>query len=844
MKYKLHILFFFLIGILSSDLFAQEDSTQKELPYLPLNYQRPVTLEIGGMEVEGVTYFDPNIVKLFSGLYTGQEITIPGDEITKAMENLWSQKLFTDIKILVTKIEGKKVYLKFVLQENPRLYEFEIRGLRKGKAKNLREDLSLKAGDMITDNLKQRTITEIKDHYIDKGFLNVKVSLDVITADGIPQKNMRILVIHVAPGIKTKIREITFTGNNGIPERKLKKAMSETKEFRLNRIVTLLHFKKAKFVEDAYETDKNSLISYYNTQGYRDARIIKDSVYKISDNRLGIKIELDEGPKYYFRNITWTGNNKYRTGQLDTMLAIKRGDVYDISRLETRLYMSANGSDISSLYMDDGYLFFNILPVETRVENDSIDIEIRITEGPQAIVNKILVSGNTKTSDYVILREIRTRPGQKFSRSDIQRSVRELAALGYFDPEKIDVKPVPNYAAGTVDIEYHVEERPSDQIELSGGFGAGFIVGTLGLNLTNFSTRKMFDFKEWKPIPAGDGQRLSIRAQSNGSYFQSYNASFTEPWLGGKRPQSLSVSVFHSIQTNGNTKGNPNRASITITGVTVGIGRLLKKPDDFFSLSYGFTYQHYLLDNYAALFTFGTGISDNLNFRVSLSRNSVDQPIYPRSGSKFNATLQVTPPWSWFSGKDYSEATDQEKYRIIEYHKWKFDAAWYVTLVDKLVLATQAHFGFMGYYNKSIGYSPFERFYLGGAGLIGFNLDGRELIAMRGYKNNSVTPRNTTTGNYLGGVIYNKFTAELRYPISLNPQATIYALVFAEAGNNFSNARDYTPTNLLRSSGGGVRVYLPMFGLLGLDWAYGFDTNPYSPMSGKGQFHFFIGQQF
>ncbi len=837
MKQTIRLILLFLVTITGSGLLAQVEPKDSLNPYMPLNYQRPAKYVIGGLEVEGISYFDPNIVKLFSGLYTGQEITIPGDEITKAIENLWSQKLFTNVQILLTRVDGNKVYLRFVLQENPRLFEFEIRGLKKSKAKSLREDLSLRGGDMITDNLKQRTVSEIETYYIDKGYLNVTVEVTEEEAEGSARKNMKNLVFNVKPGIRTKIGEIVFVGNIGVSDKKLRRAMSETKQ-------RGLRFKRSKFVQDAYDSDKEQVISYYNTEGYRDARIVEDSIYKMSPNRIGIRIEVEEGPKYYFRDISWSGNTKYRTGQLDTLLSIKKGDIYDISRLEMRLYMSPNSSDISSLYMDDGYLFFNIVPVETKVENDSIDIEIRITEGPQAIVNKILVTGNTKTSDYVILREIRTRPGQKFSRSDIQRSVRELAALGYFDPEKIEVNPIPNYAAGTVDIEYRVEERPSDQIELSGGFGAGFIVGTLGLNLTNFSTKKMFNPKAWTPIPAGDGQRLSIRAQSNGSYFQSYNASFTEPWLGGKRPQSLSVSVFHSIQSNGLKKNNPERASITITGVTVGIGRLLKWPDDYFSLSYGVTYQRYLLSNYQSIFSFGTGISDNLNFKIALSRNSVDQPIYPRNGSQFSLSLQLTPPISYLANKDYSEATDQQKYRWIEYHKWKFDAAWYVNLVDKLVLTTQAHFGYMGSYNKSIGASPFERFYLGGAGLIGFNLDGRELIALRGYDNNTVTPVNSNTGDYIGGTIYNKFTAEIRYPISLNPQATIYALVFSEAGNNFSSAKQYSPFNLLRSTGGGVRVFLPMFGLLGLDYAYGFDNNPYRANSGRGQFHFFIGQQF
>lgn len=844
MKKTVQLIFILGFGLICFPATGQTEGDTLRKPYLPLDYQRPAKYTIGGIEIEGVTYFDPNIVKLFTGLYTGQQITIPGDEITQAIQNLWEQKLFTDVQVILTRIEEGKVYLTFVLKENPRLFEFTIKGLRKGKAKSLREELSLKAGDMITDNLKQKTIKEIRDYYIDKGYLNVTVNIAEEEAIGSNRKNMKSLVINVKPGVRTKVGDITFRGNKGISEKRLKRVMGETKE------LISLRFKRSKFVEEAYEGDKKAVVAFYQTRGYRDAHIVKDSVYTISENKIGILIEVEEGPKYYFRNITWTGNTKYRTGQLDTVLSIKRGDVYDISRLEMRLYMSPNGTDVSSLYMDDGYLFFNIVPVEVRVENDSIDVEIRITEGPQATVNKIIITGNTKTSDYVILREIRTRPGQKFSRSDIQRSVRELAALGYFDPEKIEVNPMPNYAAGTVDIEFRVEERPSDQIELSGGFGAGFIVGTLGLNLTNFSTRKMFKLKEWSPIPSGDGQRLSIRAQSNGTFFQSYNASFTEPWFGGKRPQSLSVSVFHSIQSNGYKRGDPARSSIKISGVTVGVGRLLKWPDDYFTLSYGLTYQRYELSNYASLFSFGTGISDNINFRIALTRSSVDQPIYPRNGSQFTVSLQITPPFSAFSGIDYSVATDQEKFRWIEYHKWKFEAAWYTTLVDKLVLATQAKVGLMGKYNNSIGYSPFERFYVGGAGLIGFNLDGRELIALRGYDNNVVTPTSydpeTGATNQIGGVVYNKFTAELRYPISLNPQATIYVLGFAEAGNNFARVDQYDPFNLLRSAGGGVRVFLPMFGLLGLDYGYGFDPNPYQQEATrqKGQFHFFIGQQF
>lgn len=823
---------FFLIFL---PLTAQQDTAYE---YWKPNYQSPKKYEVAEIEVKGITYFDPKVVKLFTGLYKGQIISIPGEEITNAVENLWKQKLFTDVQVLASEPEEGKLVLTFVLEEKPRLDAFKIKGLKKGKAKSLREELSLKQGDIVTDNLKIRTANEVKSHYVDKGYLNVQVNITEENPDIV--KNAVQLRITVDPGIRTKIAQIVFAGNKNIPDKNLRRTMKSTKQKAIWR------FKRSKFIENDYEADKQLLIGYYNSKGFRDAQIVHDSIYNVSENTIGIKIDITEGPKYYFRDIKWVGNTKYRTSYLqDTILAIKRGDIYDQSRLEAKLFMSPNGIDVSSLYMDDGYLFFQITPVEVLIEHDSIDIEVRITEGPQATINKVTVTGNTKTSDYVILRELRTKPGQKFSRSDIQRSIRELATLGYFDPEKLDVVPTPNPAAGTVDIEYKVEERPSDQIELSGGFGYGTVVGTLGLNLTNFSTRKMFKKGQWSPIPSGDGQRVSLRAQSNGTYFQSYNASFTEPWLGGKRANSLSVSLFHSIQNpTGKRIGDANRQSIQISGVTVGLGRLLRWPDDYFSLTTALTYQRYNLNNYPNVFSFSTGISDNVNLRIVLSRNSQDQPIYPRNGSSFTWSLQITPPVSLFRNIDYKTAPDQVKFKFIEYHKWKFDAAWYTTIFDKMVLATQAKFGFMGFYNRDIGAAPFERFYLGGAGLIGFNLDGRELIAFRGYKDNSVTPRSNITGSTIGATIYNKFTAELRYPISLNPQATVYALTFVEGGNSWSRFKEYNPFQLLRSTGGGIRVFLPMFGLLGLDYGYGFDPNPYQSGTNKGQFHFFIGQQF
>jgi outer membrane protein insertion porin family len=493
--------------------------------------------------------------------------------------------------------------------------------------------------------------------------------------------------------------------------------------------------------------------------------------------------------------------------------------------------------------MDDGYLFFNVTPVEVSVDNDSIDLEMRIYEGKQARINKVTVSGNVKTNDRVIMREIRTKPGQLFSRADIIRTQRELAQLGYFDQEKLGVNPVPNPADGTVDIEYTVEEKPSDQLELSGGYGANQLVGTLGISFNNFSARNFFKKGAWRPLPSGDGQRLSLRAQTNGKYYQSYNASFTEPYLGGKKPNSLSVSVFYSKQTNGTSSSNENHQEINISGISVGLGKRLKKPDDYFSIYHEVSYQYYTLQNYGGTFLFSNGVSNNLSFQETISRNSIDAPIYPRTGSQLSLTLQLTPPYSLFNGVNYKTATDAEKYKFIEYHKWKFTSSWFTKLVGNLVLNTKIQYGFLGLYNRDLGASPFERFYLGGDGLSGYALDGREIIALRGYENNSVTPQNSS-GSQIGGTIFDKYTLELRFPVSLNPSATIYFLTFAEAGNSWLKFKEFNPFNTKRSVGAGIRIFLPVFGLLGLDYGYGFDEIPNYPDANHGQFHFSIGQQF
>jgi outer membrane protein insertion porin family len=717
------------------------------------------------------------------------------------------------------------------LQERPRLSRFSFTGVSKSDADKLREKIKLVTGKIITENLIQTTKNEIRQFYIEKGFLNVDVVIDVKDEKGMV--NNQMLVINVNKGRRVKIHSINFEGNTQIESAKLKRKMKNTKELYFFRL-----FSSSKFIDESYQEDKLKVIAEYTEKGFRDARIVFDTVVKYNHKSVDINIKIEEGPKYHFRNITWIGNTKYAARDLNKILNIYKGEVFNQKKLDEGLFGSESGRDVTSLYMDNGYLFFSVTPVEVQVDVDSIDYEMRIYEGKQATVNKITIVGNSKTNDKVILREVRTQPGQLFSRNDIIRTQRQLAQLGYFDQEKLGVNPKPNPQDGTVDIEYVVEERPSDQIELSGGWGAGQIVGTLGVTFNNFSGRNMFKKGAWTPLPSGDGQRLSVRAQTNGKYFQSYSASFTEPWLGGKKPNSLSVSVFNSIQSNGKKKSDPGRQSINILGWSVGLGQRLRRPDDYFNIYHEFNYQYYVLQNYSSSFLFSDGYSNNISFQETISRNSVDAPIYPRVGSQFNFTIQLTPPYSLFNGKDYTYSTDQEKYKYIEYHKWKFGASWFTPLAfNKLVLNIRANFGFLGYYNETIGQSPFERFYLGGDGLSGFSLDGREIIAQRGYPNNSLNPPG-------GGTIYDKYTFELRFPLSLNPAATIYMLGFLEGGNAFNLWKSYSPFDIKRAAGGGIRIFLPMFGLLGLDWGYGFDNLPGSKNANGGEFHFTIGQQF
>ncbi len=798
--------------------------------YSDIDYSNPKEYEIGGITISGVKFLDETVLIELSGLQVGDKIMIPGDKISDAIKKLWKQKLFSDVKITLVKTLNNKAFLDIYLQERPRLSKFNFTGVKKSNIDDLREKLKLVKGNQVTQNTINNAIIAIKNYYKEKGFY--KTEVNITQQNDTLLTNSVILNINVKKNNKIKIHDIVFVGNKEIPRKKLLRAMKDTKRKRWYGF-----FKASKFLESNFDKDKHNIIDKYNELGFRDARIVKDSVFDYDDKTLEIIIKIEEGKKYYFRNITWVGNTKYSSKTLSEVLGIQKGDVFNQQVLDKKL--NIDPQSVSSLYLDHGYLFFSVQPVEINVEGDSIDLEMRIYEGKQARIKNVTIVGNTKTNEHVIRREIRTKPGELFSRSDIIRTQRELAQLGYFNAEKLNVNPKPNPVDGTVDLEYIVEEQPSDQVEVSGGWGAQMIVGTLGISFNNFSTKNFFKKDAWRPLPSGDGQRLSVRAQSNGTYYQAYNMSFIEPWLGGKKPNSLSVSLYHTVLSNGIKRDEEGRQSMKISGISLGLGRRLHWPDDYFQLFNSISYNYYDLNNYQyySLFSFNDGVSNDISFLTSLSRNSVDAPIYPRKGSQFTLSLQLTPPYSLLNGKDYTDMTDKEKYKFIEYHKWKFNASWFTKLVGNLVLNTRVEYGILGMYNKTVGPSPFGGFNVGGDGLMSYNIGGTETIALRGYENNSLTPAN-------GGNLYNKYTLELRYPLSLNPQATLYGLTFVEGGNAWYQVKDFNPFSIHRSAGVGVRIFLPMFGKLGVDWGYGFDEIPGRPNASGSQFHFIIGQNF
>jgi outer membrane protein insertion porin family len=857
---------FFLLSLIATPVYSQV------MIGSGIDYANPKPYRIAGISVVGATFSDVQAIKLFSGLQEGQEIILPGDKISDAIRKLWKQRLFTNISIAVAEYRGEDVYLVITVEEAPRLAKYEFEGIKKSDGDNVREKIDLRAGTVVTQNALNNAIATIKEYYTEKGFYNASVKVNQ-TPDVLNQ-NMVILSFNIDRGPRIKIEEIRLHGVGVmteekrtlpfgvkktkpiISERKVKRAMKGTKQKRWYGI-----FKSSKYIEDDYFEDKQNIIAKYNKAGFRNAKILNDSIYLVTvddKKRMIIDLYIEEDRRFYFRNITFVGNTKYSSSAIDSVLNIRKGAIYNSELLNARLNFNPQGRDVSSMYTDDGYLGFRVEPVETFVDPDSIDIEVRMYEGSQFRIGKITVVGNTKTNDHVIFREIRTRPGELFNRSDIIRTQRELAALGYFNPEAFDVRTMPNEANGTVDLEYVLEEKPNDQIQLSGGWGGNRVVGSLALSFTNFSMRNFFKKGAWSPLPTGDGQRFSIQAQSNGVFFQSYNMSFTEPWLGGKKPNSLSFSAFRSVQSNGVSKkqeeGDPllKRRSLSISGGSINFGQRLKRPDDFFQMLVGVTYQYFDLDSLGSFFSFQKGYSNNLAADFRLDRNSLSDLIYPTWGSKITFNAKLTLPYTkigetFFNRTyDYDAMSDQERFKWVEYHKWKLTANWVTALNKhkerKFVLSTNAGFGLLSSWNKQLGQPPFERFYLGGVFLSGFLLDGREIVNLRGYDDLSLTASNKTgvQGENVGALGIAKYGAELRYPLSTNPSATIYALTFLEAANTFNSASNFNPFDLYRSGGVGVRIFLPMFGLLGFDYGWRFDDVPRRTMT-KGQFHFSIG---
>jgi len=833
-------LFLFLViaGLCPLISIAQTDSLQL------MHYGEAKEYEIGGVRVSGAGFSDENAIISITGLRVGEKIRIPGPDVSKAVKALWKLKLFTDIQILQTRTMGDVVFLEIVVKELPRLSRYSYNGIKKSYHSDLNSDLEkiLLKGGIVTDNTKQSAITAINRFFKDKGFLDVATTVDIIP-DEVANNAIR-LEFNVDRGEKVKIKDIIFTGNDAVKPSKLRKKMKNT-----NRKSKL--FSSSKLIRSEYNEDKENIIDFYNTLGYRDARIVSDSIWRNAKGELMLKINIYEGRQYYFRNISWKGNTLYDDRYLSLVLGIEKGDVYDQELLQTRLSFSQDGRDVSSLYMDDGYLFFNVDPIEVSVVGDSIDLEMRIFEGPPATIDKVTIKGNDRTNEHVIRRELRTLPGQKFSRSDIIRSQRQIMNLGYFNPENLDINTPVNFQRGTVDIEYTVEEKPSDQLELSAGYSFFGVIGTLGVVFNNFSMRNIRNREAWSPLPQGDGQRVSIRVQSNGRFSQAYNMTFTEPWLGGKKPTSFTVAGFYNKFTNGVPRNAETYGFFAQGGVNLGLGTRLRWPDDNFLFNATLSLQNLEVRNYNII-TFVTdfneriqaGSFNNLNLNLSLTRTTVGDPIFPRDGSTFLISATFSPPYSLFrdSNTDYQEMSPDQRYRWLEYHKWKVEADWYKTIVGKLVFRARARVAILGHYNSKLGNIPFERFEVGGDGLSNqfVMLAGRDIISARGYDVGELA-----LGSFDGGAsVYNKFDVELRYPITLNPSSSIYVLTFAQGINAFNGLRNYNPFDLRRSAGVGLRVFLPMFGTLGFDYGIGFDKD-LPPGSRKltdyGRFNIILG---
>ena len=813
---------------------------------ITVDYTKPATYVIGGVSVSGNQYLDDSRIKSLAGFRVGSTISVPSEEVALKLAAMMNQKYFQNVGFYIDSLSVARdtAWLRIDVKERPRVSAWLYHGVKKSEQDDLKEKLNLKRGGELSDYVISSSVGVIKNYYKEKGYNNAAV--DVKTEEDSVINNAVRVTFDVNRGPKVRVRTITYEGVEGIDKYKLDKSMKKTKDRSWYNF-----FNSKKFNEQEYPNDKITLIDAFNERGYRDARIVKDSIYTIEDGKLGINFKIDQGRQYYFRNITWTGNSVYTAEQLNSVIRINKGDVYDIVTLNHRLQGGGKEDEqaVASLYRNNGYLFFNVTPVETTIVGDSVDVEIRMVEGKQATFNNVLISGNNITNERVIRRAVYTRPGFLYSQQDFERSIRELGTMSNFDAEKIVEQGtgwnlIPDPMNNTVDISYNVEEKSNSQLELSGGWGARTFVGTVGINFSNFSTRNFFRKDAWKPVPLGDNQTLAFRYQTNGTYYQALSASFMEPWLFGKKPTSLSVSAYFTRQTNSYISQlyaiyNDDRY-MEVGGFSIGLGNRLKWPDNYFTVYHSLGWQFYNLNNWYRYYVFTDGHYNNLHYTFSLSRQSIDQQIYPRVGQDLTFSVQLTPPYSLLRKKDidYSKMSDQDHYRWLEYNKWTFSGRNYVSIAGNLVLMTAAHFGYLGYYNRKWGYSPFEGFLVGGDGMSGYNTYGNDVISLRGYEDYSLTPYKN--GAYAGNV-YDKFTVELRYPIVLKPQSTIFALAFLEGGNCWSDIKEFNPFQIKRAAGVGLRVFLSVVGMLGVDWGYGFDAGP---TEDKSQFHFTIGQQF
>ena len=838
------------------------------LPVIEYTLQRK-TYEIADIQVTGADSYEDFVLIGFSGLAVGDKIEVPGDQITKSLKRFWKQGLFSDIKFKATKIEGDKIWLEIALKQRPRVSEIVYNGLKKTEQEDLEVKVGIKQGGQMTPDLADRAKKIITKYLEEKGFYHTEVQ--VLQFDDAARPGYVKVAVNVNKKDKTRVGQLYITGNEALTHTQINRAMKKTND---NNIVNF--FRTKKFVEKEFENDKKLIIEKYNEIGYRDAQIIADSVVQspYDSTRVDVYLTIDEGNKYVFGDISWVGNTVYPYDYLDAVLGIKKGDTYNLVELNKRL--NEDDDAVAKLYTDQGYLFFNVTPVEVRIDNDSIDFEMRMYEGKPATINEINIVGNTRVHEHVVRRELYTKPGQLYSQSDIMRSLRELAQMGHFDQEKLVPDIQPNPEDGTVDITYQLETKSSDQIEFSLGWGATGLVGSLGLKFTNFAIQNLFNPKSYRIVPQGEGQTFSINARTNGRYYTSASISFLEPWLGGKRPNSLSASIFFAAQSgysdryyqayenlynnyyynyaySGNSdylqqlqesEYDPEKYLRTF-GVSLGYGKRLSWPDDYFSFYGELSYQLYMMKDWPYMIL-TDGNSHNFALNLQLSRSSIDNPIYTRRGSQFTLGLKITPPYSLIKGttdEEYAKMTTSEKYNLLEYHKWKFSGKVFTPLTPdaKLILMTRAEFGYLGHYNRNVK-SPFESYYMGGDGMSSYSSYSTEYVSMRGYQSGSLTPYDPAVGRNMG-YVYNKFTMELRYPISLEQNATIWALAFVEAGNCFADIKDYNPFNLKRSAGVGVRLFLPMFGLMGIDWGWGFDPINGSNQYGGSQFHFVLGQE-